>query len=86
MINENNIRQELRKLTESEDIIGESDFDMKSYIERRLKQYSDAKQNDFSDLKSYFANNTDIEQPTNAQEEEEAYMKLIHNFLSSEGF
>ena len=79
MINETTIKQELRNLTEGH-------FDMKAYIEKRLKQYSEANNNDFEDLKNYFANNTDMEQPTNAQEEEEAYMKLIHNFLSDEGF
>lgn len=85
MINENKMKQELRNLTEVKNTIMEN-FDMKTYIEKRLKQYSDANDNDFSDLKDYFTNNTDIEQPTNAQEEEEAYMKLIHNFLSGEGF
>lgn len=79
MINENDILKELRTLTENQ-------FDIKKYIEKRLKQYSDDKNNDFSDLKTYFATNIDIEQPTNAQEEEEAYMKIVNDFLTGQGY
>jgi parvulin-like peptidyl-prolyl isomerase len=79
MINETYIKQELRKLTESQ-------FDLRGYIEKRLKQYTQDNGSDFDDLRNYFSNNTDIVQPTNAQEEEEAYLKLLNDFLSSEGY
>lgn len=76
----NTIRKELKLLIEN------TQFDLKGYIEKRLQQYTVDKNSDFEDLKSYFKNNADIENPTNAQEEEEAYLKLMDKFLTSSGY
>ena len=77
---DNTIRKELKLLIES------TQFDLKGHIEKRLQQYTVDNNSDFEDLKTYFKDNTDIEQPTNAQEEEEAYLKLMDKFLSSSGY
>ena len=69
------------------DIIKEQkQFDLKNYLEKRLAQYAENNNNDFDNLKTYFANNTDIVQPKTAQDEEEAYMKLLHDFLTDAGY
>jgi hypothetical protein len=79
MINENDIRKELKMFVENT-------IDVKNYIEKRLKQYSDDNNNDFTDLKTYFASNVDVVQPNSQQEEEEAYLKIVNDFLSQEGY
>lgn len=78
------IETELNILTES--IAKGSEFNIKTYIESRLKKYSDDHHDNFEALKDYFNQNTDIVQPTNAQEEDEAYMKLLNDFLVSQGY
>jgi hypothetical protein len=78
------IKTELTSLSES--ILKETDFDIKSYIEGRLKKYSQEHDDNFEALKDYFNNNTDIINPKTPQEEEEAYMKLLHDFLDSVGY
>lgn len=79
MINKENIRMELKILTEST-------FDLKKYIEKRLQKYSSDNDNDFKDLKKYFADNVDIIQPKTPEEEEEGYLKIVGEFLSDNGY
>jgi hypothetical protein len=56
----------------------EDTFSIHQHIEFRLKQYANAMNQDWEDIKHYFLINTD--------NDEEIYLDALNRFLNSEGY
>ncbi len=76
----------IKNLVQKEINLIKEEFNLRNYIERRLEKYTQDNNKDFTELKKYFLDNSDLIKPKTPQEEEEGYLKLMHDFLELKGY
>jgi hypothetical protein len=61
-------------------------MEMKKLIEDRLRVYCKEHSANFYELKNYFLMNTDLIHPSIESDKDEAYLRLVHNYLTTQGY